>query len=365
MALTRVTRLSRAVIGSFVVVGAVLVAPLAAHALPHPAEPTPTSSAEVTVKLSALAKSSEQLAEQLDQARIDITNAQKTSAAAKAAATAAFGRLVTARHLLAESISAQYKAPSFSRTAALLASNSSDGYLQTVQSMNLLTQHQGEVETIAASAIAASDAASKTAAAAVVTAQQKQAALAARRTALNAQTTKYKTLLATLTAAERAKYFTPKPAPAPATVNQVFAAATTPATAATTAAPTANAKVAVAAASKGAAAAIAAARAELGKPYVWGAGGPASFDCSGLTAWAWAAAGVSLPHNAAAQSGMGTAVAESDLQPGDLVFFGSPAYHVGMYLGGGLMIHAPTSGDVVKVTQLSYMSDYSGARRFG
>ena len=364
MALTRVTRLGRAVIGSLVVVGAVLVAPLAAHGLPHPAEPTPTSSAEVTVKLAALAKSSEQLAEQLDQAQIDITKAQKAAAAAKSAAAVAYGKLVTARHQLAESISAQYKAPSFSRTAALLASNSSDGYLQTVQSMSLLTQHQGEVETIAAGAIAASDAASKTAAAAVVTAEQKRAALTARRTALNAQTTKYKTLLATLTAAERAKYFTPKPAPAPTKVAQVFAAATAPVTTATPVA-NANAKVAVAAASKGAAAAIAAARAELGKPYVWGAGGPASFDCSGLTAWAWAAAGVSLPHNAAAQSGMGTAVAEGDLQPGDLVFFGSPAYHVGMYLGDGLMIHAPTSGDVVKVTQLSYMSDYSGARRFG
>jgi cell wall-associated NlpC family hydrolase len=151
-----------------------------------------------------------------------------------------------------------------------------------------------------------------------------------------------------LTAAERVTYFAPPAATPPAaTVTQALTA-TVPVGAA-----------------KGAATAIAAAKAELGKPYVWGAGGPDSFDCSGLTAWAWNAAGVSLPHNAAAQQGVGTPVPESQLQPGDLVFFGSPAYHVGLYIGDGLMIHAPTSGDVVKIVQLSYMSDYSGATRVG
>jgi cell wall-associated NlpC family hydrolase len=117
--------------------------------------------------------------------------------------------------------------------------------------------------------------------------------------------------------------------------------------------------------SSGAGAAIAAARAELGKPYAWGASGPGSFDCSGLTAWAWRAAGVNLPHSAAAQQGMGSPVSRGNLQPGDLVFFGSPAYHVAMYLGGGLVIHAPTTGDVVKIVSLTYLSDYSGASRVG
>ena len=66
-----------------------------------------------------------------------------------------------------------------------------------------------------------------------------------------------------------------------------------------------------------------------------------------------------------AQQGSGTPVSRSDLQPGDLVFFGSPAYHVGLYVGDGMMIHAPTTGDVVKMTSISYMSDYSGAVRVG
>jgi cell wall-associated NlpC family hydrolase len=328
-----------------------LVVPLAAQAAPHldtPATPGPTTTGQVTATLASLAKSSEQLSEQLNQAQIDIATAQQGVIAATKAADIAQTNLRTAQRLLAMSISSQYKAASFSRTAALLASNSSDGYLQTVQTMGLLTQHQSQVATMAASAISTAATTTAKAQAAVATATAKRATLDKRRQAMDAEVTKYKALLATLTAAERAKFYTPVAAPTPAKVAQVLTTATTSKST-----------------SKGAAAAIAAAKAELGKPYVYGAGGPDSFDCSGLTAWAWGAAGVGLPHNAAAQQGMGTPVNESDLQPGDLVFFGSPAYHVAIYLGGGLIIHAPTSGDVVRIVSLSVMSDYSGATRVG
>jgi cell wall-associated NlpC family hydrolase len=101
---------------------------------------------------------------------------------------------------------------------------------------------------------------------------------------------------------------------------------------------------------------------QLGKPYVYGAAGPSSYDCSGLTMAAWGSAGVSLPHNAAAQQSATHAVSTSAMQPGDLVFFGSPAYHVGLYIGGGRMIAAPHTGDVVKIESLSYLS-VSGAGR--
>jgi cell wall-associated NlpC family hydrolase len=105
-----------------------------------------------------------------------------------------------------------------------------------------------------------------------------------------------------------------------------------------------------------------AAMAQRGDPYVWAAGGPDSFDCSGLTAYAYAAAGISLPHSSAAQARMGTAVSRADLQPGDLVYFYSPVSHIGIYIGNGMMVHAPTSGDVVKVASVD-MSGYAGARR--
>ena len=114
-------------------------------------------------------------------------------------------------------------------------------------------------------------------------------------------------------------------------------------------------------ASGSAAVALRTAYAQLGKPYQWGAAGPGSFDCSGLMMYSWAAAGVSLPHSSRAQYGSGSHVSRSALRPGDLVFFGSPIYHVGMYVGGGMMIHAPTPGDVVRIAPL--LSDFAGATR--
>jgi cell wall-associated NlpC family hydrolase len=106
------------------------------------------------------------------------------------------------------------------------------------------------------------------------------------------------------------------------------------------------------------------ARQFLGKPYVWGGASPAGFDCSGFTMYVYAHFGVSLPHNAAAQYGYGSPVSQSDLQPGDLVFFDGLG-HVGLYIGGGSFIHAPHTGDVVKISSLSgwYAATYVGARR--
>ena len=104
----------------------------------------------------------------------------------------------------------------------------------------------------------------------------------------------------------------------------------------------------------------------LGVPYVWGGASPSGFDCSGLTMYAYAKVGVYLPHNAAMQYGMGTPVARSQLAPGDLVFFNGLS-HVGMYIGGGRFVHAPHTGDVVKISSLSeywYAATYVGARRY-
>ncbi|MGH8776440.1 MAG: NlpC/P60 family protein [Jiangellaceae bacterium] len=104
--------------------------------------------------------------------------------------------------------------------------------------------------------------------------------------------------------------------------------------------------------------------AQLGEPYQWGAEGPGSWDCSGLTMMAWREAGVSLPRSSAAQIGVGTRVSKSQLQPGDLVFFYSPISHVGIYLGGGDIVHATHPGDVVSIDPLAYMP-FSGATRPG
>ncbi|OEV14991.1 glycoside hydrolase [Streptomyces nanshensis] len=107
---------------------------------------------------------------------------------------------------------------------------------------------------------------------------------------------------------------------------------------------------------------LAFARAQIGKPYVWGATGPSSYDCSGLTKAAWREAGVTLPRTTWDQVKVGTRVATSDLQPGDLVFFYDDISHVGIYKGDGMMIHAPKPGANVREESIYYMPIYGSVR---
>jgi hypothetical protein len=102
---------------------------------------------------------------------------------------------------------------------------------------------------------------------------------------------------------------------------------------------------------------------QLGSPYVWNAAGATTFDCSGLTLWAWGHAGVALEHFTGTQVHEGVAVAPGQLLPGDLLLFGADLHHVGMYLGAGYMIDAPTTGDYVKIQLVSDMGDYAVAVR--
>jgi cell wall-associated NlpC family hydrolase len=104
------------------------------------------------------------------------------------------------------------------------------------------------------------------------------------------------------------------------------------------------------------------AEAQIGKPYVWGATGPDSYDCSGLTQDAWKAAGITLPRTTWDQVKAGTTVKTADAEPGDLVFFYDDISHVGIYIGGGKMIHAPKPGAKVRVESIYYMPIHSVVR---
>ena len=101
-----------------------------------------------------------------------------------------------------------------------------------------------------------------------------------------------------------------------------------------------------------------------GIPYLWGGATPAAFDCSGLVKYVFAQHGVLLPHYSGSQFLMGEKIAPAALLPGDVVFFGSPVHHVGIYIGGGYFIHAPRTGDFVKISVLADRTDFAGARRY-
>jgi peptidoglycan DL-endopeptidase CwlO len=116
--------------------------------------------------------------------------------------------------------------------------------------------------------------------------------------------------------------------------------------------------------SPGAATAVRVALAQLGKPYVWGASGPNSFDCSGLMLVAWRAGGKSLPHSSRAQFAATRRVSVGQIRPGDMVFFGSPIHHVGMYIGNGNMVEASRKGVPVRVRSI-YRKDMVGVGRLG
>ena len=104
---------------------------------------------------------------------------------------------------------------------------------------------------------------------------------------------------------------------------------------------------------------------QLGKPYIWAAAGPDAFDCSGLTMFAYAHAGILLGHYTGTQIQQGRPVTPAQLVPGDLIFFGNPIHHVGMYIGGGQMVHAPHTGDVVQISSLAgyWATEFAGATR--
>lgn len=110
--------------------------------------------------------------------------------------------------------------------------------------------------------------------------------------------------------------------------------------------------------------AVQTALAQIGDPYVWGAAGPGSFDCSGLTSFAWASAGVGLPHSSASQYGVGTRISRDQVRAGDLVFFYSPIHHVGIAINNTQMVHAATFGVPVQIANID-SSPYVGATRVG
>jgi peptidoglycan DL-endopeptidase CwlO len=315
-----------------------LLAPTFASAAPHAAPDVNT----VQKQLGELALKNTQLVEKFDQAQVQVAAKEKEAAAARQAADVAEVAFDQARAAMSATIAAQYEGGTFSATGALLSSQNGENYLDQLNTLGIISAHTTHVVTELGAANDAATAAEKQASTLLKTATTKRDQLQKKRVELQAQIDKYTALLSTLTYAQRTAFQnTLAPAVNASTLSSL---------------PTAT--------SAAAERAVKFALAQVGKPYEFGAAGPDAYDCSGLTMAAWAQGGVSLPHSAADQYNYGHHVSISSLIPGDLVFFYQPIGHVTIYIGDGLMVSAPQTGQNVSVVPLnSFDGSITGATR--
>jgi peptidoglycan DL-endopeptidase CwlO len=295
---------------------------VAALAVPAAATPQPTRA-----DVERLGDQVSQLDEQLNEARIQLgrLNAELVLAERRVAghrrAVAATSRRI------AERAAAEYKGGGLTSVSALLSGTDSAAVVDRVETLSILARSDGDLLDAAAVQRRALAGGLAEVGRARAAAAAEVAGVARRKLAL----------VRKLQALERLRAQVGEPAamPLPAGLPPARGSAAT---------------------------AVRVALAQVGEPYHWGAAGPDSFDCSGLTMYAWGRAGVDLPHSSQQQYAALPHVARAALRPGDLVFFGSPIHHVGMYIGGGRMVAAPSSGRTVQVSVVD-RRDYVGAGR--
>ncbi len=299
-----------------------LVAGIAALAIPAAAAPRPTPA-----DLERLGNQVSQLDEQLNQARIELGILNRTLVQAQHEALVRRQAMTAVSQRLAARAAAEYKGGGLTSMSALLSGTDSATVVDRVETLDLLAQSDGDL-------LATATVQRRALARATTQARRARAAAAAQVADIARRKLVLERKLLALQRI-RAQVGEPRGLAVPADL------------------PAARGSAAIA---------VRVALAQIGKPYHWGAAGPGSFDCSGLTMYAWGRAGVSLPHSALQQYASLPHVARGALQPGDLVFFGSPIHHVGLYIGDGRMVAAPSTGRTVRVSGID-RSDYVGAAR--
>jgi cell wall-associated NlpC family hydrolase len=331
----------------FTVPGPALAVPLA-----YQQPPPPNNASEALAQYQQLSQQVETVNEQLLAAKTDLdkknaslAQANQDLAAADAAKAQAAADEEAYRGQVDDLTSASFQGARFNKVSALLTGASADDFLERASALGILAADNAQALsklTVATDQAADAEAkatdAQKRAGDAQAAAQQLTDQITKTRNDLNAQIDQVQDAYANLSGEDKDALADPGD-------NSVFLAP--PGTG-------------------GAAAKWA--MDQRGKMYVWGAAGPNTFDCSGLTMYAYGKVGVSLPHSSRAQYGMGKAVARGQWQPGDLLFYGGSAssiHHVAMYVGDGLIVHASTSGQPVKTAPAPDGAgrDYLGARR--
>ncbi|MFI6979550.1 NlpC/P60 family protein [Embleya sp. NPDC050154] len=293
-----------------------------------------------TEEYNGLAERQERLREQVARAQGRIADAQ--------------AELVVLQGDLGSMAAARYRGGGVDPTLALLMSENPDEYLSRASALDRLAERQQAAVVRARSTRRTLDQERREAADTLAALEAGRRDLAAKRADVESKLTRARELLNTLDASDRARFLAAD-GPAEGSAG-AFADGIDPNRASRDEARTGSARDARTAPLDGRAAiAVAAATRALGKPYVWGAGGPDSFDCSGLTGWAWRQAGVVLPRTSQAQAGAGRAVPIAEIRPGDLVVYFGGYTHVGVYVGAGRIIHAPKPGTNVRYAPLRSM----------
>ena len=307
---------------------------------PTSAVAAPGSPADAAKRVEQAAHKITVIGEQLHAAEITVQEQRARARTAAKAAARAEAALAAFEPRLRAIANSGYTGKQ-TRVGAFLTSDSADDLVQQMTTLDMIADHTDAVVSLAAAAQDKAVAAQDKATAAMATAKAGLAELKKQKAQMQAKLDTYEAAYERLNARQQA---TVRARVAGPTLSRPSFASLglDPAAVTTTAIKVALSKV--------------------GSPYVYGANGPSSFDCSGLTSFAYAAAGITLPRSSGEQAGVGTPVSRSELQPGDLVFFYSPISHVGLYIGNGMMVHARTYGQPVAVTSVD-QAGYNSAVR--
>jgi peptidoglycan DL-endopeptidase CwlO len=348
----------RRVLVTLVAATGVALSPLTALAAPE----TPSTSQEAAALVAARGHDLEVVTEEFNDARVELEALQAAAKEAADEVVAADEAVTEARDKVREVARSAYTGDQLSTLQAMLTSESADELLDQIGTLDTIADYNNTVLGAAQSATEEAAAHKATADQAAADARAQLDRVTAQQAALESEIAEYKAQYARLSAEEqeRARRLAEQQhAAAAAAAARSTAVDRTdrdaPAASRSASRPIPAPSAPVVAGSGAAQTAVNAALAQRGKPYVWAAAGPGSFDCSGLVQYAYRAAGVSLPHSSRSQASMGRAVSRAELQPGDLIAFYSPVSHIGIYIGNGQMVHAPSSGDVVKVSSIDRM----------
>ncbi|MER7946172.1 NlpC/P60 family protein [Streptomyces sp. NPDC096079] len=333
------------------------------------ADPRPTT-AQVKAKVDRLYEEAEVATERYNGAKEKADEARKAFDRLRDEAARRTARLNAARDGLGAMAAAQYRSGGLDPAVQLVLTSDPDQYLERAALAEKAGDRQAAAVTAVRRELAAIRQLRGESAGTLTALREHEAELRRQKASVTGKLAEARTLLARLTEEERARYEAAvaerdgSGAPASARTGDPVGTGTADGSTTTRADRSSGGRGPVTAPNARAAEAISFARAQLGKPYVWGATGPSAYDCSGLTQAAWRAAGISLPRTTYTQINAGQRVSRSQLAPGDLVFFYSGISHVGLYIGGGQMIHAPRPGAPVRIAPIDEMP-FAGATRVG